>query len=226
MINNLAIPVEWRVLMEYLEQADIRNEIKTIPLQISDFSESSLQIVKEVLYDLGSDYEEIEKQKFSFSVIHLFETNKHFVFEPDFFYNRYRLITFRSPLYDNFQPLDIQKARNFCRTKEKEAIKSGLQNSIWNHSAEKAIFGASEEAGDFTGSGSAGWKYIAFCNFLIDLYFYENKFFFKRITPFDSLMKDSKIIQISAPIKLKDDNFKSAIQKYICRILNVGLPKS
>ncbi|MBK6264486.1 hypothetical protein JKA74_05505 [Marivirga sp. S37H4] len=226
MIDNLALPPEWRALMQYLEEAKVRNEIKTFPLKSQQFSRASKQLIMEVMEDLGVPGSRADKINFSFSVIYLFEHQKHLIFEPDYCFNRYRIITLRSSLYDKFHPLDIQKVRGFCRTKEKEALKSGLKTVVWDNPSGKIIFGPSEQPGDFGGSGSSGWKYIALCNFLMDLYCEENNLFLKRITPYDSLMKEVKIHQISTPLKLKDVLFKEAIQKYISRLMKLDLSLS
>lgn len=226
MINSLSLPTEWKVIMHYLEDTQVRNEIHTQLIHVDKLSNSSQTFIQETLQSLGGNSETIEKIKLSFNTIHLFEHDKHLFYEPGYLFNRYRMITLRSSLYDQFQPLDIQKARNYCRTKEGEALKSGLNSEIWGLSGTETLFGASEPAGDFSGSGSSGWKFLALAQLIADCYFFENRMFIKRITPYDSLMSEGKIFQIAQPLRLQNLQHKAPIINYIARQLQVDLPKS
>ncbi|MDR7128209.1 hypothetical protein J2X69_000537 [Algoriphagus sp. 4150] len=142
--------------------------------------------VTEIYEDLGGvgKYPLLEKLKFDFKI-----NRNLFVYDDEIHFNRYRLITFRSDLYSelNFPFMETQK--RLCRSYEKECLKVGMQQRIWNGAPlAKHCFGEATEPGDFSGNGATGWKLTAYndCQYDIQTRIHGYKFF--RITPFETLM--------------------------------------
>ncbi|GAA5041207.1 hypothetical protein GCM10011506_42680 [Marivirga lumbricoides] len=209
--------------MQYLEDAEIRNEIHTYLIDVDKLTQHSRELIREAIEEMEGIQADFHSLKISFNTIYLFEQDKHLVYEPDYLFNRYRMITLRSALYNKFQPLDVQKVRNYCRTKEGEALKSGLKDDIWSYSSGEKVFGVSEQPGDFTGKGSSGWKFLALSQLMADCFFYEKGIFLRRITPYDNLMFEGKIIQIGQPLKLKNVQYKRPLINFIARQLKHDL---
>ena len=85
-------------------------------------------------------------------------------------FNRYRLITLESDVYNNIQGVDSTQYKKFCRTRESQCLKFG---GYWTSSSSEIQFGVSDPNGEFTTNGSARWKQRAFYDFLKDVYSLE-----------------------------------------------------
>ena len=126
----------------------------------------------------------LEKLKFDFKI-----GRNLLVYDEELHFNRYRLVTFRSELYTelNFPFSEMQK--RLCRTYEKDCLKVGLQQRIWNGAPiAKHCFGEASEPGDFSGNGAIGWKLTAYNDAQFDLQTRIHGYKLFRITPFETLM--------------------------------------
>ncbi|REG94228.1 DUF7255 family protein [Algoriphagus antarcticus] len=142
--------------------------------------------LKEIYEDLGGAGKMplLEKLKFDFKI-----NRNLFVYDDEVHFNRYRLITFKSDLYLelNFPFLETQK--RLCRSYEKECLKVGMQQRIWNGAPiAKHSFGEPSEPGDFSGNGGIGWKLLAYNDAQFDLQTRIHGYKLFRITPFETLM--------------------------------------
>ena len=140
----------------------------------------------EIYEDLGGfgEIPLLEKLKFDFKI-----GRNLFVYDEELHFNRYRLVTFRSELYTelNFPFSEMQK--RLCRTYEKDCLKVGLQQRIWNGAPiAKHCFGEASEPGDFSGNGAIGWKLTAYNDAQFDLQTRIHGYKLYRITPFETLM--------------------------------------
>jgi hypothetical protein len=223
MLKSLAIPYEWKIINKFLEEVNCRNEISSVEFTIKDFNDTLK--LEDTLEEFGLNSSDLVGKTLKFNTIYLFEFQKYLIYEPTFHFNKYRLITLRDELYHNYSPFDIQKHRNYCRTKEQEALKSGLKSEIWTLKEGEELLGTSEEAGYFGGKGSSGWKYIAIANYLLDIYSYDKNFAFHRFSPFDTLMVDGKLIQFQTLLLSSEPKHKEAIQKYMVRKLDIPVEK-
>jgi hypothetical protein len=213
-------------LIQLLEEAEIRCEWSSVKIQKLKLSEQEEAWVKEVMEDLEGDYSAWKGTTFDLSLIDVFQHEKWLLYEYDFDLNRYRVKTLRSELYDHFKPFEISQYRNVCRTKEQEALKSGLRPPVWTNPQAEKIFGKAEEPGDFYGVGGAGWKLRAFIQFLLDLYCFKNKKSLVRITPYNTLMANGKIVAVKQLIELADQEFAPYLRSYLTRQLDIALPES
>ena len=142
--------------------------------------------LKEIYGDLGGlgSFPLLKKLKFDFKI-----NRNLFVYDDEVHFNRYRLITFRSAFYSelNFPFLEAQK--RLCRSYEKECLKVGMQQRIWNGApVAKHSFGLPSEPGDFSGNGAIGWKLTAYNDVQYDLQTRIHGYKLIRITPFETLM--------------------------------------
>lgn len=127
-----------------------------------------------------------------------FFENVKFSLELDelLFFNRYRLKTLRSEIYNSFPGIKADMQRIYCNKYEKECQKVGSTRQVWtSHQAEK-IFGRSEDPGDFGLNGSAGWKLTALENTLKDIYAKYKKIRLLRIAVWDEIMVNKQLVKI------------------------------
>lgn len=223
MLKSLAIPYEWKIINKYLEEVNCRNEISSVEFTIKDFKDTI--ILKDTLQEFELGPSDLVGKTLKFNIIYLFEFEKYLIYEPTFHFNKYRLITLRDELYHNYSHFDIHKHRNYCRTKEQEALKSGLKPEIWSFKEGVELLGSSEEAGYFGGKGSSGWKYIALANYLLDTYCHEKNFAFHRFSPFDTLMVNGKLLQFQTLLMSSELKHKVTVQKYLVRKLDIPVEK-
>jgi hypothetical protein len=214
-------------ILEILEEVNIRGEMVEILIKAKDFSSPEDEELMQLLSELDlKDQEKLKNLIISVQVIYLYEEKYYIFLEPDFHFNKYRLITLRSSLYDEKTlSFDLQKVRNFCRTKEREAAKSGFQKEIWSNSVAENIFGKAEDSGDFTGNGSSGWKLNALANYLFDFYALRKNLNLVRLTYYDVLMVQGNLTTIGKHLKLKNKDFDKPIQRYLARKIGLNLPQ-
>ncbi len=140
----------------------------------------------EVFDDLGGKggFPLLEKLKLDFKLgrtLLLWDDELHF--------NRYRLTTFRSEMYAEWTFSFAEGHRRLCRTYEKECLKSGMQQRIWNGpSVAKSAFGEASDPGDLTGNGAIGWKLRAYNDAQYDLQTRIHGYKLIRISPYETLM--------------------------------------
>ncbi|MFQ3212578.1 MAG: hypothetical protein ACI9C9_000101 [Marivirga sp.] len=215
MLHNFEVPLEWKRLSALLEAADVRNEIQQI-----SFNPNKLAFepyIADVLSDLEAK-NKVLPYNITFQLIYLYEDNKYLILEPFYHFNKYRLICLRSDFYQAYPAnFDLLKFKNYCKTRNEEAIKSGLRANIWHNEIGANIFGAAEDAGYFGGNGSSGWKYLALCNFLFDLYSQSKNMKLYRIAPYENIMVDGKLFTINNLFGRSEEHYKTALKQYFIR---------
>lgn len=154
---------------------------------------------------------------------YLFENTK-FVLELDdrLTYNRYRLKTLRSDIYDSFPGINVERHRIYCNKFENECLKAGSAKGIWTNPESEAVFGKSEQPGDFGLNGSSGWKRMAMENFLKDLYARYKKLRLLRISVWDEILINKQLVKLvdllSNPDKKTVEHILNHIER---RVINL-----
>jgi hypothetical protein len=111
------------------------------------------------------------------------------LWDEELVFNRYRGITFRSELYEEFQFTFLEGHKRLCRTYEKEALKAGMQQRIWEGSPlATRLFGQPSEPGDFHGVGATGWKLLAYNHLQVDLLTRIHGYKLIRLSPYETIM--------------------------------------
>jgi hypothetical protein len=120
-----------------------------------------------------------------------------FVYDDAVHFNRYRLSTLKSELYSTFSYPWVDSYKRLCRNFERECLKAGLQDRIWNGPPiASKVFGKSEEYGDLSGNGSAGWKLNAYNDVQYDLITRLHGFKLVRIPVYENLMTGGSLKKI------------------------------
>lgn len=111
------------------------------------------------------------------------------LWDDELAFNRYRGITFKSEMYEEFQFTFSEGHKRLCRTYEKEALKVGTQQRIWEGSPlATRIFGKPSEPGDFHGLGATGWKLLAYNHMQVDLLSRIHGYKLIRLSPYETIM--------------------------------------
>jgi hypothetical protein len=85
-------------------------------------------------------------------------------------FNRYRLTTLDSPLYQQLPHFPLATYRGFCIDHEADCLKAGSYGGKWTNDSCEEQFGPAGTHGDLTGRGAPRWKQRAFYDFVKDLF--------------------------------------------------------
>nr|WP_262916559.1 hypothetical protein [Belliella kenyensis] len=167
------------------------------------------EILREVLSLLDGKVSQLpllDHLKFDFKI-----NRNLFVYDDQVHFNRYRLSTFKSDLYESFSYNWVEAYKRMCRTFERECLKSGIQTRIWDGPpiAEK-VFGKSEVAGDLSGNGSSGWKLNAYNDAQYDLVSRLHGYKLIRIPLYENLMLGGSLKKIDdLLLNPKEESFQA-----------------
>lgn len=84
-------------------------------------------------------------------------------------FNRYRLITLESKIYDKIPLFPVHRYRHFCQGHEGECLRSASHGGYWSNSSCEKWFGPPSPEKGLSGNGSPRWKQRAFYDYLKDL---------------------------------------------------------
>ena len=142
------------------------------------------------------------------------------VWDEELQFNRYRGLTLRSDLYEELQFPFVEGHKRLCRTYEKEALKMGMPQKIWEGPPlAKRIFGGSSDPGDFHGNGSAGWKLLAYNDLQIDLQTRIHGFKLLRLSPYETLMTGGSLKRLDQLLINPKEEQRAMIYAWLMRKL-------
>nr|WP_262918689.1 hypothetical protein [Belliella filtrata] len=174
------------------------------------------EILHETLQLIGGNVKHLpllEHLKFDFKI-----KRNLFVYDDQVHFNRYRLSTFKSSLYESFSYNWIEGYKRMCRTFEKECLKSGLQSRVWEGPPiASRLFGKAEEAGDLSGNGSSGWKLNAYNDAQYDLVSRLHGYKLIRIPLYENLMIGGSLKKIDDLLLNPKEASFQAIHNWLIR---------
>lgn len=203
-------------LLNILKASDLPIDIKfNLEVNSSFLKGKGETLLKSVFEELkgNGNMPVLEHLKFDFKI------NRYlFVYDDAVHFNRYRLSTLKSELYTVFSFPWVDSYKRLCRTFEKECIKTGLQDRIWNGPPiASRIYGKSEEPGDLSGNGSSGWKLNAYNDVQYDLISRLHGYKLIRIPEYENLMIGGSLKKIDdLLLNPKEENHK-AILNWVSR---------
>ncbi|MEX2512704.1 MAG: hypothetical protein WD398_07355 [Cyclobacteriaceae bacterium] len=141
-----------------------------------------------------------------------------FLYDDAHHFNRYRMVTLKSEIYQVFNFTWHSNYQRLCRAHERECMLSGLQDRVWNGPplASKS-FGISEEPGDLSGNGAPGWKLNAYNDVQYDLISRLQGFRMIRIPAYENLLVGGSLKRIDQLLLRPDENTLSAIGSWLNR---------
>ncbi len=102
-------------------------------------------------------------------------------------FNRYRLITLDSPIYEQLPKFPLKLYREYCIKYEANCIKAGGFGGNWTNSSSEKQFGHSSMPKIMDENGSARWKQRAFYDFLKDVSILVHKVPLVRLSIWDEI---------------------------------------
>lgn len=141
-----------------------------------------------------------------------------FVYDDEVHFNRYRLETLRSELYTAFYfPWQGSYVR-LCRQQEKQCMQSGMQQRIWYGPPLAAqCFGESEEPGDLSGNGSAGWKLNAYNDLQYDLISRLYGYKLIRLSGYENLMLGGSLKKVDQLLLRPNEKTLQVLANWLLR---------
>jgi len=209
-------------LISLLEKEKL--EVKLIDTSSIKYTERpELIALKEEVFE---DLEGIGKPPKSYPPIIFKIEDTYFTLDLFTEFNRYRLATLRSDLYDEFTAIDTQKYRLYCRNQETKCLQSAKHGALWANESSKFYFGESEENGDLSMNGSSAWKLRAFESFNLDLLLSSEKKKFIRFSLFDTLMVGGQLISLEQLLKSRTEKTQQVITSFLLRRLGIEIEES
>jgi hypothetical protein len=142
------------------------------------------------------------------------------LWDEELVFNRYRGITFRSDLYEEFQFTFLEGHKRLCRTYEKEALKVGMQQRIWEGPPlATRVFGQPSEPGDFHGVGATGWKLIAYNHLQVDLLTRIHGYKLIRLSPYETIMTGGSLKRLDQLLINPKEEQRSMLFSWLTRKL-------
>ncbi|MBS9525151.1 hypothetical protein KIH41_10140 [Litoribacter ruber] len=208
------------IKINYLIQTLLDQDIEVYPqfdfhVSPSILDDKGKALIKEVYNELGGNNGLIilPKVRADFKV-----GNTLFFYDNENHFNRYRLKTLKTELYDLFAFGWKDAYLRLCRTYEKDCLQSGMQDRIWNGPpVAKTHFGKSEDPGDLTGNGSSGWKLNAYNDAQIDLFSRLYGYRLVRIAKYENIMLGGGLKSVEQLILSPDPQVKLGLAKWLQR---------
>ncbi len=142
------------------------------------------------------------------------------LWDDELVFNRYRGITFRSEMYEEFQFTFLEGYKRLCRTYEKEALKAGMQQRIWEGPPlATRIFGQPSEPGDFHGVGASGWKLLAYNHLQVDLLSRIHGYKLIRLSPYETIMTAGSLKRLDQLLINPKEEQRSMLYGWLMRKL-------
>jgi len=142
------------------------------------------------------------------------------LWDEELVFNRYRGITFRSDLYEEFQFTFLEGHKRLCRTYEKEALKVGMQQRIWEGPPlATRVFGQPSEPGDFHGVGATGWKLLAYNHLQVDLLTRIHGYKLIRLSPYETIMTGGSLKRLDQLLINPKEEQRSMLFAWLVRKL-------
>lgn len=203
-------------LIQILDKNELRHKPESLPkLSLEKFETSAhFSEIREVYEELGGKGETtlpVYPKRFDIE----FENNIGIFLDDGKSFNKYRLQTLRSPLYQLLPEFPLENYKRFCRQYELDCLKSASHSNFWTNPRSEKYFGLSEDNGDLTRKGSSSWKFEAFQSFLMDISPIFLNYRIIRISVFDNLMVNNKLIKLGQ--LLNSRSTENYIWKYLQR---------
>lgn len=204
--NLLSVLEETEFFVEHSHTLDVN------PAYLKGKGEELLQEVFQSLEGNGRP-PVLEKLTFDFKINRLV-----FVYDDEVHFNRYRLLTLKTSLYETFSYEWADAYKRLCRTYEKDCLKVGMQERIWNGPPlAKKIFGRAAESGDLTGTGAIGWKLNAYNDAQYDLVSRLHGYKLIRIPQYENLMIGGSLKKLDDLLLKPHESNKTALTNWLKR---------
>ncbi|HSI78629.1 MAG TPA: hypothetical protein VK957_22230 [Lunatimonas sp.] len=205
-------------LLRSLDFSEIQYE-PDFSLEVSEslFDKKSKEWLRSSYNQLGGKDKAIRLSSLRFD----FAIDRHlFLFDNAVHFNRYRSLTLKNEMYLVFTYPWAVAYERLCRQQERACLQAGLQDRIWNGPPlASKCFGPSEESGDLSGNGSAGWKLNAYNDMQYDLISRLHGFKLVRIPEYETIMTGGSLKKIDQLLLNPSESTMGIIGKWLQRKL-------
>lgn len=210
--------IKIKALLNILDSGEVPFELAfSLPVNKRLMDAKAEQLLLEAYQVLGGIGEPVylPQLKFDFKIgrfLFLYDEESHF--------NRYRLKTFSTEIYQTFTFSWVDAYKRLCRTYERDCLKVGMQERVWEGPPiAKRCFGDPEEAGDLTGNGATGWKLNAYNDAQYDLITRLSGYKMVRLPMYENLMVSGSLKSINQLLLSPKETYYPAIVNWINRKL-------
>lgn len=133
-------------------------------------------------------------------------------------FNRYRINTLESSLYDLLPKFPHQEYLNYCRSYESECLKSGKHGGRWSNSSCDRMFGKANSEGKLDQNGSSRWKQRAFNDFVKDASYLITNIPVVRLSIYQNILIDDRSYSLGEALQnegIPDEILKKEIELLI-----------
>jgi len=115
-------------------------------------------------------------------------STKDFIIEIDEerHFNRYRLLTLQSDIYNNHSLFSVSDYKRYCATYENACLSAANWGKNWKNDSTEKMFAKSDDEGRLEKNGSSRWKQRAYYDFLKDVTSQIKKLPVIRISIYDT----------------------------------------
>ena len=202
------------ILREGGAEYEWQPELELVPKYLDEKGKGWLKEILSELMGNGS-FPMLEKLKFDFKI-----GRQLILWDDELHFHRYRLTTLKSSLYEELNFPFLESYKRLCRTYEKESLKSGMPQRIWNGPAvATSIFGPASEPGDFSGNGASGWKLLAYNSAQIDLQTRIHGYKLIRLNPYETIMTGGSLKRLDQLLINPKEEQRAVIYNWLMRKL-------
>lgn len=127
-------------------------------------------------------------------------------------FNRYRLVTLESPIYNELKKFPIDEYKLICKEHERACRTNG---KFWTNNPCEIQFGNAGERGILDGLGAPRWKQRAFYDFLKDVSGLMIGTQYVRVSIYDTVKYSGEVKTVDYVIRNKEQNGIDAIKGLI-----------
>lgn len=133
-------------------------------------------------------------------------------------FNRYRLKTLESSLYDLLPKFPREEYLNYCMRYEFECLKAGKYSRKWSNPSCDKMFGTANEQGNLDQNGSSRWKQRAFYDFIKDVSYLTTNIPVVRLSIYQNILIGDRSYSLGEALqneKIPDEILKKEIELLI-----------
>ena len=209
-------PIKVKALLLALESGEISFE-KAFNLPINEklLDQKAVALLRQAYEALGGIGEAVylSQLKFDFKIDRFL-----FLYDGESHFNRYRLNTFKTDLYGSFTFSWLETYKRLCRTFERDCLKVGLQQRVWEGPPlASRCFGQPGEGGDLSGNGATGWKLNAYNDVQYDLITRLSGYRIIRLPMYENIMVSGTLKRLDQLLGRPPEEVSPAILNWLKR---------
>ena len=205
-----------KALLGVLDAGEVDYE-KEFRLELSRnlLDDKAKGLIKEVYDGFGGKGAPVYLDRLKFD----FKINRFlFLYDGAHHFNRYRLTSLKSSIYEEFTFNWLDSYKRLCRTYEKDCLKGGIQERVWSGPPlASRCFGDAEEPGDLSGNGSPGWKLNAYNDMQYDLISRLSGYKIIRLPMYENIMMSGSLKRLDQLLLTQPEEIHKSIVNWLKR---------